>query len=447
MAGGVPLRTLFGCWDMADSSGAVGASPASVRPMGSAGQPSQSVSRISYAALLLAGAAFGLYWLSSYILQARNGITHFGADAHVYTLIAQGTTVDGLTRFHPVTVAAGVAWMQVFKPLIPWIGANQILKAMFAAVGAVGVWGAFRAFATLMPRGQALLFAAIYATSLGVWYFSSIEESKIVTTTLSVLYIAAYLHLRETWTRSGAVLLTVILLLACLNEIVACFLVMIPAVDTLIQRGWHPRHHWWIVLHALAAPLALLILEGLINGRLIPAEANPQRGSHLTMLITYVSGNEYNASSLGYFIGEWFFFSFVAPRPDAFVGANPWLNFSGTFESNLANYFSSPVTACLAAVVAAMVTAGALLGPRPGSDNAAIRSLFFALLAYALLRAAFFYVFLPREPLLNSSATTLVHLLLLGIAFASSRMPFKGALLSVLAGLMLVANGAFIIGP
>ena len=28
---------------------------------------------------------FGLYWLTSFVLEARNAMTHFGADAHVYT--------------------------------------------------------------------------------------------------------------------------------------------------------------------------------------------------------------------------------------------------------------------------------------------------------------------------------------------------------------------------
>ena len=46
----------------------------------------------------------------------------------------------------------------------------------------------------------------IYAVSFGVWYFASIEESKIVTATLSALYIAIYLHLRDDWTMRGAVL-------------------------------------------------------------------------------------------------------------------------------------------------------------------------------------------------------------------------------------------------
>src|SRR5262245_62001992 len=117
---------------------------------------------------------------------------------------------------------------------------------MFAAAGAVGVWAAMWAFAAVVPRRYVLPLGAIYAVTLGVWYFSSVEESKAITAALTALYIATYLRLRTRWTLRGAVLLTAILLLACLNEIVAGFLVLVPAVDTLVRRGWDVRHGRWI---------------------------------------------------------------------------------------------------------------------------------------------------------------------------------------------------------
>ena len=136
--------------------------------------------------------------------------------------------------------------MKIFNPLTLWIAPHHLLKAMFAAVGAVGVWAAMSAFGAVIPRGYAILFGIIYAVSFGVWYFSSIEESKIVTASLSALYIASYLQLRKRWTMRGVVLLTAILLLACLNEMVSGFLIIIPIVDTLMRRGWDWRHGWWI---------------------------------------------------------------------------------------------------------------------------------------------------------------------------------------------------------
>src|SRR5437868_13406524 len=139
--------------------------------------------------VLAASSAFGLYWLSSLVLQARNATLHFGADAHVYALLAQGVAVDGLTRFHPVTIVLGLAWVKLTNQLALGIAPAHALKALCAAVGAVGVWGALSAFAAVMPRRYAVLFGIIFATSLGIWYYSSIEESKIVTTTLTALYI------------------------------------------------------------------------------------------------------------------------------------------------------------------------------------------------------------------------------------------------------------------
>lgn len=131
--------------------------------------------------------------------------------------------------------------MQILHPLTLWVAPIYVLKAMFAAVGAVGVWAAASACAAVVPRGCALLFGAIYALSFGVWYFASIEESKIVTASLAALYIATYLRLRTRWTMRGAVLLSAILLFACLNEIVSGFLIVIPIVDTLVRRGWDLR--------------------------------------------------------------------------------------------------------------------------------------------------------------------------------------------------------------
>jgi hypothetical protein len=414
------------------------------QPDSQIGASARPTSRLSSFAVV-AGAAFGLYWLSSFVLQARYGITHFGADGHIYTLLADGIVVDRLARFHPVTIAMAAAWMKVAYPLTLWLDPHQVLKAIFAAVGAVGVWAAMSAFAAVIPRRYAILFGIIYAISLSVWFFSSIEESKIVTASLSALYIARYLHLRKKWTTRGVVLLTAILMLGCLNEIVFGFLVIIPVVDTLMQRGLDLRHSWWIAAHALAGPIALLVLEFVVKGHLFAAGTDPTEASHWSLLVFFVSTNDFSAASLYSFVVAWLFFNIAAPTPDASYGADPSLDFGGNFEPALANYFSSPVSVSLVAVAGLMVVASVL--PRYRSDrldNAG--GLLLALLAYALLRGAFFLVFNSREPLLNSSAVTLAHLLIIGIPFAASSFPAKRSLLVVFAVLLFIANGAFIFG-
>ena len=153
--------------------------------------------------------AFALYWFSSTLLVARYGADHFGADSWAYSMLAQGNVwtnvgvdphLGRIVRFHPVTVALAAAWVELFQPVADWISPKYVLKALFAAVGAAGVWAAISAFAAVMPRRHALLFGMIYAVSLGVWYFSSIEESKIVTASLTAAYIAVYLKVRDNWT-------------------------------------------------------------------------------------------------------------------------------------------------------------------------------------------------------------------------------------------------------
>jgi hypothetical protein len=71
-----------------------------------------------------------------------------------------------------------------------------------------------------------------------------------------------------------------------------------------------------------------------------------------------------------------------------------------------------------------------------------------ALLAYALVRAAFFFVFNAKENMLFSPSATLAHLLLLAIPFAATSLPerAKVTLLALLAALLFVNNGRFIIG-
>ena len=413
-----------------------------------AGAPVRTSSRHAQF-VLIALAAFALYWVSALVLQDRARTTHFGADAHLYARLVDGSVDDRVTRFHPVTTAMAAVWMKVLGPLSPWIAPQTLLKAMFAAAGALGVWAALWAFAAVVPRRYVVPLGAIYATSLGVWYFSSIEESKIVSTTLAGLYIAAYLRLRTSWTLRGALLLTAILLIASLNEVIAGFLVAIPAVDTLVQRGWDAlRQGRWIVWHALAAPLALLFLEGVVNGHLVSPGSNAEGASHLSMFIFYVMRNDFSAETIYEFVAKWLFFNMAAPSSDATFYPGLPGTVAGDFELSLANYFSSLPSIALVALFGLMLAAVAW--PRGSEHGAAgvpaAAGLLLALGAFALVRAVFFLVFNPGECLLFSSGTTLTHMLLIGIPFAASRFPAKQGILGASAALLLIVNGSFMIG-
>lgn len=411
---------------------------------------------------LVAGAAFVLYWASSFVLEARSATTHFGADSWYFAELAQGNVfarvssnyfLDRVMRFHPATVVMAAAWMQVLSPITQWVTPLHLLKAMFAAVGAVGVWAALSAFAAVVPRSYATLLGIIYATSFGVWYFASIEESKIITATLSALYIASYLHVRKNWTMRGAAALTAILLIACLNEMVSGFLVIIPVVDTLVQRGWDWRQGRWIAVHALAGPVAFAIIEGVVHGRVV-AVTHPEGSSHFGMLIAYISKNFYSFLDLYTFVMSWLFFNIAAPTPDASFGVQPGANykgyvFKGYFEPALSNYIFSPASVGVAALFCVLVVASILprYRPRCRDDGPnAISALLCALAAFTVLRGAFFFIFNPREPMLFSPAVTLPHMLMLGIPFVASRLPAKHIWLGVFAVLLIIANGAFIVG-
>src|SRR5262245_37101712 len=255
-------------------------------------------------------AAFILYTLSSLLIVAGDRQYLFGADSILYVELAREDAaakigshfyLDRITRFHPTTTVAALIWMKHLRPLADWGSPEQLPRVMSALIGAIGVWAAMAAFARFVPRKQVAPWGIIYAVSLAVWFFSSIEESKIVTATLAALYIAVYLRLRERWTTPNAALLTAILLIACLNEIVAAFLLVIPVIDTLVRRGWSLRSGRWIAWHGLAAPAAFVLLETIVHRVTADATAGGPPGeavSHLGMLIFYLAQNDFSFGGL-----------------------------------------------------------------------------------------------------------------------------------------------------
>lgn len=392
---------------------------------------------------VLAAAGLVVYFITALVLEARGGTTHFGADAHLYAPLASGIVNDRMARFHPVTVGLAVAWMQVLNPLTGWIAPHHLLKALFALFGAVGAGAAYIAFSTIMARGEAALWASIYALSFGVWYFAGIVESKIVTATLCTIYVAIYLQLRERWSLSGAAGLTAILLVACLNEITCAALVVVPAVDTLLRRGWDWREGRWIGAHALAGPLALILLETVVNGWLVAPTQQQEGMSHLSMLLYYIARNTHDLATLYAFTANWLFFNLAAPSATAPLWDMPPMR--GYFEPSMMNYLRAPASAALAAAACAVAVLAVLSRTRralPAGSGALLA----ALGAWSLVRAAFFFLFNPAEPLLFSPAVTLSHLLIVAIPLAAVTLPVKRPLLAAVAVLLLIVNGAFMVG-
>jgi hypothetical protein len=393
------------------------------------------------APILLALVAFAVYWRSAAILDGRSTTAMFGADSPHYEYLRRSLVNDRAARFHPLTIVLGLGWMKLLVPLTAWMTPAVLLNGLFAAIGAIGVWASTITCASLLPRRVALLGGMLYAASLGIWYFSAIEESKIVTATLSVLYIAAYVRLRDRWTIAGAVGLSIILAMACLNEIVSAGLVAIPVVDALARRGYDARREPWIVAHAMVVPAVWFFLEVFVNGRLIPESAVAEGQSHFNMLLYYLAKNDYGLASIYSFVLNWIFFNIAAPTPTAPL----WAQFGGYFVPEFMNYFRSLPTIGVVASMAVIVVASVLPGYRARNLGMA-GTLLLALTAYALVRAAFFFFFNPAEPMLFSPAVTLVHWLVLLVPFAASRFPAKGTVLAVLAICLVATNAGLILG-
>jgi hypothetical protein len=418
------------------------------------------IAHLSIDFVLIPSAAFTLYSFSALIIIAVDRQHLFGSDAVLYVSMSDAHTfdrigsfynIDRVTRFHPTTTVMAWVWMNVFTPLAVWMSPEQLLRTMFAAVGAVGVWAAMIAFAAFVPRRQVALWGTIYAVSLGVWFFSSIEESKIVTATSATLYLVAYLQLRRQWTARVALGLTAILLVACLNEIVAAFLVVIPVVDTLASRRWDLRCGRWIAVHGIAALVAFALLEGVVRPYTGSATTEGPAGeatSHFGMLIFYLTHNDFSWASLYGFLANWLFFNIAAPSEVTTFAALPeWPQFQGFFEPSLANYLSSPVSVTLALLFGVMLAASLVVLMRREKIDVPLPGVLLGLLTYALLRGGFYYVVNTRECFLYSSGTTLAHLLMLSTLFAASKFPAKQLFLCSCAFLLFITNGTFIIGP
>ena len=392
-------------------------------------------------AMLIVGVAFAVYLLSALYLGARGGTSYFGADPEYYVWLERHFQHDTATRFHPATVVLGLGWMKLFSPLETWIAPHILLKALFAAVGAVGVFGAIAAFTVLLPRGYALLGGIIYASSLGVWYFAAIPESKILTATLSALYIAVYARYRDDWNAPRTIGLNAILAVACLNEIVAGFLIAIPAVDALLRGINWPRIRW-IGVQVAVAVTALLVLELVVNGWVVPRSGSPAEQSHFALLIHYVTKFKYNLAKFQDFAANWYLFNLVAPTPHALW----WPQTGGYFEPNLTAYLESPLAMTAVFIIAMMIVAAWLPAVRAATFGVA-DGLLLPLAAYAIVRTVFFVIFVPDEALLFSPAVTLAHWLTLLVPFAASRFPAKRALLAALCVLLFAVNSSFMVGP
>ena len=177
-----------------------------------------------------------------------------------------------------------------------------------------------------------------------------------------------------------------------------------------------------------------------------PAGVHPEGANHLSMLVYYISTNDYSPTALYASAVRWLFFSVAAPSPDARYFADPVTNYGGDFEPALANYFSSPVSGGLVVLFGTMLTTS-LLPRYRASGLGDLTGVMLGLLAFALVRGILFLILFPREPVLFSPGVVLAHLLLIAIPFAASSFPWKRSVLAGIAALLFISNASFIVGP
>jgi hypothetical protein len=177
------------------------------------------------------------------------------------------------------------------------------------------------------------------------------------------------------------------------------------------------------------------------------AGSHPEGANHFSLFFWYAAHAQFTSNSVYYFLTSWLFFNIAAPERHAHHWANPTIHFGGIFMPGLANYVASPLSAALVALFAALLALIVVLRKKLATVPS-MPAIMLGLLAYAFVRAAFFFVFNAKENLLFSPSATLAHLLLLAIPFAATSLPesAKVTLLALLAALLFVNNALFIIG-
>ncbi len=378
--------------------------------------------RLTYPWVVLG--AFGLYWLTFLMLEAHNGSSSFGANSVLYTGIAYGNVQDRLTRFHPATVGLARLWMEMVSPFFAWVSPHHLLAALFAAFGAMGAGAALAAFETLVPRRYVLICGLIYASSFGIWYFSSIAEFENP-------HCLARDPLHRPLSASARAM-----------ELARRARADGGARGGLRQRerlGLSPRHPG----HRHAGPARPRSSRRLMDRgpcadrarrsvsasgdgeqRAEPDTFNPESGSAVSMFWFYADVSDHSLDSLYAFILNWLFFNISAPTTGAYAAVPIWPAYVGYFEPSFANYFDNLVSIGLIGIGAGMVLS--LLVPVWRPERSLSGGLVLALVAYILVRGAFFFVFNPAEVMLFTSAVTLPVLVLLLAPFAASRFPIKG---------------------
>lgn len=397
--------------------------------------------RCVFCALILC-ASFSLYWETQSIFHEYEKSSYFGADSNIYAKIAEGIVDQQIAFFHPFTAFISKTWIFMTSPLMGLVDAHERFGAMFALIGALGVVAAAAAFRKLMSANRAMLCTCAYALSLSIWYFSSIHETKIIDGAIASLYIAVYLCIRQNWNIWWFLLLTSILIVGCFNSIVTAFLVLIPAVDILLREKLNLKKLDRVVLHALPAPVILVILEVMIKKSIDVTNLEAEAQNHFSLLITFAELGDHSIWTFLDFLKNWLVFSLGAPSADADHGYAIWQEADGYFAPNLFQYFSS-LSSGLFFVSLTLIIVISLNAIQLRLQNREIYCLLAGLAAYSCARIVLFFIFLPSEALLYTSPVILAHLIIMSVLFFKSRFPYKTELYGFFVAMMAVSNIRF----
>lgn len=202
---------------------------------------------------------FSFFFVTYFFTGLHNLSSHsfedylFGADTPNFFLDHEPG--GGLLLRHVTTVLLS-SWL---KDII-----NNI-KVLYAVTGALGVVISYGIFSQFFNSRLSILCACIYGFSLSIWFFSSFPESYIVTTIFINLYIYIFLKIRNEVTYLKLFLLSLVLILAVINDFTSLMILLLPAVYFKKRLFYEKQILQKIIIHSFIVITISLVILSIIS--------------------------------------------------------------------------------------------------------------------------------------------------------------------------------------
>ena len=349
----------------------------------------------------------------------------FGADCPFYLFSFDSD--KGLLMRHVTTVLL-TSWLKdIF---------NNI-KIFYAVVGALGVVISYGIFSQFFNSRLSILCACIYGFSLSIWFFSSFPESYIVTTIFINLYIYIFLKIKNEVTFLNVFLLSLVLILAVINDFTSLMILLLPAVYFNKRLFLEKQILQKMVIHSFIVITISLAILSIISYKYY----NVSPFTYYSWIYNYPQ--KYIWRDITEPLFNSLIFNIAAPEKviSFHTQAMPW--YKGFFKPSLLSYLTYFPSLLLFLMYVFLVLSSAI---RIIKFRKELDFFQFALLIYITARVIVFSKFInPGEAFLYSSVLVLPILFILFVNFQKIFPKYVDHFLTLFLFLLIATNLRFFI--